>query len=120
MTELDNHKENTQEEEQLQEEQPVTITETVTLLFEFEFDDFKEIFSTLQKMTDAGIAYKVIVAETRETGFPVLELSGDRAVVESFLAEMGYSKDVLEIDEPVIDESEFDGQQGSDPGVDRF
>ena len=88
------------------------ITEMVKILFEFEFDDFTQIFTTLQKMTDKEIEYKVLVAATRETGFPILELSGPRNAVEEMLAELGYTKDMMDFEDDI--ESEEDVTKDED------
>ena len=95
-------------------ESTTEIVEMVSLLLEFEFQEFREIFSTLQKLTDNEIAYKVVVAETRETGFPILELSGEKSKLESVLAELGYSKDILVVDDEIEAEDDLSDEPEED------
>jgi hypothetical protein len=90
------------------------IVEVVSLLLEFEFQEFREIFTTLQKLSENEVAYKVIVAETRETGFPILELTGERENLERVLGELGYSKDMLVVDDPIESEDEISDEWQED------
>lgn len=105
MNQLEKINENTQDA--APEKNETIVHEVISLLFEFEFEEFKEIFKTLQSFTESNITYKVIVAESRDTGFPILELTGNSNDVHEALEKLGYSKDMLSVDEAILDEKDL-------------